>query len=154
MTLLLSIPLFGQQGSIELRGTAGWTGFADEGTVDHLHLGASFRYFLTRRLGVEPEFQYLYNSAQDTDLVLLGNFAYDFRTPGARVVPYAIGGPGVFWHRFRGFGPSFTSSEVFASGGAGVKIFLSERWFVAPEFRVGWEPHVRFTVSIGRAWYR
>jgi hypothetical protein len=145
--MLLALPAPGQSGSAELRGAVGWTGFLDESAQNHVLLGGSVRYYLTNRLSVEPEFQYLYKDEFDRDYILLGNLAYDFRGPGARVVPYVIGGIGRLWHdagRFR-------NSQTFASGGFGTKVFLDGAWFVAPEIRVGWEPHLRLSVSIGYA---
>jgi len=46
-----------------------------------------------------------------------------------------------------GIDTSFTTWT--ASVGGGVKIFLTKRLFVAPEVRVGREPNVRGTVSVG-----
>ncbi len=37
----------------------------------------------------------------------------------------------------------FTSSEATASGGIGARIALGSHVFVAPEFRLGWEPETR-----------
>ena len=147
-------PLFAQRGSVDLRGTGGWTGFLDEGSEDHLFVGASVRYYLTQKFSVEPEFQYLYNSEADRDFVLIANVAYDFRAPGAKVVPYVIAGPGMLWHRSSGAFGTFSGNHGFASGGFGTKVYINDRWFVAPEFRIGWEAHMRFTVSIGRSFGR
>jgi hypothetical protein len=143
-----------QAGRAEVRGDVGWTGFLDEGSDDHLLVGASLRAYLSRRVSVQPEFQYLTrsngSSGKHNDLVLVGNVAFDFTSPGSRVVPYVVGGPGVM-HTSESL---FSTTEWFVSGGGGVKIFLADRWYVAPEFRVGWEPHVRFSVGVGYVWRR
>ena len=44
---------------------------------------------------------------------------------------------------------TFTSSEATASGGIGARIALGSHVFVAPEFRLGWEPETRIAVTIG-----
>ena len=57
--------------------------------------------------------------------------------------------------RWSGPGPgatalaTFTSSEATASGGIGARIALGSDVFVAPEFRMGWEPETRIAVTIG-----
>ena len=151
LILFMSVPVLGQRGSTDIRGTGGWTGFVDESSQDHLFVGASVRYYLTPKFSVEPEFQYLYNAEEDRDFVLLANVAYDFRAPGARVVPYVIGGLGMLWHRSSGAFGTFSANHGFASSGFGTKVYVNDRWFVSPEFRIGWEAHVRFTVSVGRS---
>ena len=35
------------------------------------------------------------------------------------------------------------------SGGAGVRLGLGQRAFIAPEIRVGYEPELRFGVALG-----
>jgi hypothetical protein len=48
------------------------------------------------------------------------------------------------------FGTSnFSDYEWTVNGGFAVKMFLSERVFVSPEARIGFEPLIRFTGSIG-----
>jgi hypothetical protein len=145
--MLFCLPAAVQFGSAEMRGAVGWTGFLDESAQNHLLVGGSVRFYLTNRISVEPEFQYLHKDEFDRDYVLLGNVAYDFRDRTSRVVPYVIGGVGRLWHD-AGF---FRNSQTFASGGFGTKVFLSDGWFVAPEIRTGWEPHLRLSVCIGYA---
>ena len=47
-----------------------------------------------------------------------------------------------------GTGP-FTSGEGTVSGGFGVRVSVSRRFFVAPDVRVGYEPELRFGVTFG-----
>jgi hypothetical protein len=35
------------------------------------------------------------------------------------------------------------------SFGGGARIMVNERWFVAPDYRMGWEPRWRIGVSVG-----
>ena len=99
------------------------------------------------------------NSADDQDYLSQVSVAYDFGKPTKRVVPYVVGGIGVLHHRGRFFGSDFVTRQprVFetsftqpaASLGGGVKVFLTKRLFIAPEGRVGRQPSLRATVSIG-----
>jgi hypothetical protein len=117
------------------------------------------RFYVTRRVSVEPEFLYMRNSLDDQDYLIQPSVAYDLAQSTGRFVPYVIAGAGVLHHRGRFFGADFdtgqprvfdTSYTSFAvSAGGGVKMFLSKRLFIAPEGRVGWQPSLRGTVSIG-----
>jgi hypothetical protein len=64
-------------------------------------------------------------------------------------VPYLVVGGGLFQTRDKFVGETFTSSEGAFTAGGGVRVFLTDRLYVAPEFRGGWEPHFRLSVSIG-----
>ena len=143
--------LYGQRGAIDLKGSIGATSFVDEDAENHLHTGVAARFYLTRRFSVEPEFQYLYQSSRHSDTVLAGNLGWDFRT--GRIVPYVSGGLGWMRSRF-GISPTFSSNEGFIQLGGGVKIYVTDAWFVAPDVRVGWEPHVRVSVGIGYTFRR
>lgn len=135
-----------RKGAVEVRGTFGASYFLDAPT--HFVGGGSVRYYLTRRLSIEPELLYMHGSRRDRDLVFTANAALDFAT-SKRVKPYVIGGVGILHHReLTGVG-TFASNGWSASGGVGVKIFLTEKLFVAPEARLGWEPNFRVTGSIG-----
>lgn len=150
LVLLLGIsPLFAQSG--DLRATAGYSNFLDESNLNHFVAGGSARFYLVSRMGFEPELLYMYRSTNDQDLVLQANITWDFRDKSRRVVPYAVGGVGLLRH-WAGTGiGNFAANGWTANAGLGVKIFLAEKWFVAPEFRLGFEPIFRVTGSIGYA---
>ena len=144
----------------EIKLTVGASGFtSDDGRIPHALAGGSVRIYVNRRFSVEPEFLYMRNSADDQDYLVQQSFAYDLAGPNARFVPYLVAGVGVLHHRGRSFGLDFDTRQprVFddsytdfaASAGAGVKIFLTKRLFIAPEGRVGHEPSLRGTISIG-----
>jgi hypothetical protein len=133
----------GQIPAPEIRFTSGWTGFLDDGADHHVLAGGSFRYYLNSRVSIEPEFMYLGGDGHH-DLTIVPNVAFDF-TRGGRAVPYVLGGLG--WMR-SDFG-RFTTDDVFVNGGVGMKLFLTEHIFFAPEMRVGWEPHVRLSGAFG-----
>ena len=138
-------------------GASGFTG--DQDRIPHAVGGASLRVYVTRRVSVEPEFLYMRHSADDQDYLGQVSIAYDFTDPTKRVVPYVTAGLGVLHHRGRFFGQDFVTGQprVFdtsytapaASAGAGVRLFLTRRLFIAPEGRIGRQPSVRGTVTIG-----
>lgn len=151
--LSLNAAAYAQRGSSDLRGTVGYATFIDEDPVDHLFTGASFRYYALSRLSVEPEFVFLYRDGTDKDVGFQVNAAWDFARPGARVVPYAIGGFGLLRTIFRfGQGPAFSTTDKMYNGGFGAKIYMNDHWFMAPEGRLGFEPILRLTVSVGYSW--
>jgi hypothetical protein len=144
----------------EIKLTAGASGFtSDDGRIPHGVAGGSFRVYVTRRVSIEPEFLYMRNSPNDEDYLIQPSVAYDLTDPTDRVVPYLIAGVGVLHHRGRFFGVDFDTRQprVFdssytalaGSAGAGVKLFLTKRLFIAPEGRVGHQPSLRGTISIG-----
>ncbi len=142
----------------EVKATLGGALFG-EGEVPHVLVGGSFRFYVTRRVSVEPEFLYLYHSENDEDYIVQPNVAVDLRPPTKKVVPYVIAGVGAIHHRatFHGFDFNTGAPRSFdvsgttwtASAGGGVRIFLNDRIFISPEARVGREPTVRGTISVG-----
>lgn len=133
-----------QPGRLEVRGDVGAASFLDDSRDDHLLVGASLRAYFTQRLSFQPEYQFL-NGRGHNDSIFLANVAYDLRPASRRVVPYVIIGAGVMHHRQ----PRFSTTEAFFSGGFGAKIHLNSRWYIAPDFRIGVEPHFRASVGIG-----
>jgi hypothetical protein len=86
--------------------------------------------------------------------------AFDLTDPKGRVVPYVIGGIGMEHHEDEiSFFDFFNNNQfvvrkvsgnaLSANIGGGVKIFVTDRLFVAPDARVGHEPSYRATISVG-----
>jgi hypothetical protein len=89
----------------------------------------------------------------DRDFFVTGNVTFDL-LPARRAtprppVPYLIVGAGLMNHSNSFAGGTFSSSEGAFTAGAGVRVSLGERLYVAPEFRVGWELHYRIAASVG-----
>ena len=131
--------------------------FGDD--IEHKVVGGAVRIYVTKRLSIEPEYLYLQHSDNDQDQLFQPNVAYDFTDPTKRFVAYGIAGVGVIHHKGRYFGNDFVTDapRVFdtsfttwtASLGGGVKIFVTKRFFIAPEVRVGREPNLRGSVNVG-----
>jgi hypothetical protein len=135
-------------GRFEVSGVMGFVNFPDESSQYHVLVEGTARIRIARGLGFAPEFTYMYYSRQDRDLVFLPNVTYEFRR-GKRVVPYFIGGVGILNHRETWDHFDWSATGRFISGGFGTKIFLRSRIFAAAEARIGWEPHIRVTGSLG-----
>lgn len=145
------LPVFGEPlaGVMEVRGTIGHANFLDEDPLHHLVTGGSARFYLTNRFSVEPEFLFMYRSRQDIDFQIIPNVVFDFTKRASRVQPYAIGGIGLQRHRELTGTGYYWSNCWTVSAGIGTKIFLNDRLYLAPEFRLGSQPFVRTTVSVG-----
>ena len=136
-----------------VEGVAGWAGFVDENWIDRAMIGGGGRMFVTQRLAAGPEFVFLRGANDEYDWTLTANLTIDLvRDAGQtarRFVPYAVVGGG-YLRQVTRIGPGrFSSGEGTVSGGAGVRLALSQRAFIAPELRIGFEPELRFGVTLG-----
>jgi hypothetical protein len=133
-----------------LEGQAGLAAFVDDAAVRHEVVGASARYYLSRRVAIGPELLYLVGPGSDRDLIATGNITFDLRAPARRgAVPYLVAGAGLFQHSDAFNGVTFTSREGAWTGGAGIRAWVSDRAYVAGEYRVGWELHHRASIHVG-----
>jgi hypothetical protein len=150
--LWLSAACYGQSNAkryrFEAEAGGGWAGFADEGWIHHGIVGGSFRTFITGGMSVAPEVFYMIGPVGDSDVSVVPVIGYQFKR-SARIQPYVNGGVGWLIHR-----QAFVSRSDWSTGptfgvGGGFKIRISDRLYVAPEARLGWEPFLRTTVSLG-----
>ena len=132
-----------------IEGTLGHAAFLDEDPIDHFVSGGAFRYRLSPRVSVGPEVIYMVGPGQDRNLFLTGNLWFHFTEPRAdrRATPYFVLGGGLMRHRSEFI--DFVAYEGAVTGGIGVRIALNERWYIAPEARLGWEPHTRLSANVG-----
>jgi hypothetical protein len=136
-----------------LEGTAGWAGFGDEGIIHHTVVGVGYRHYVSRRISLGPEVQFMSGPGSDRDLIVTGNVMFDVLGPRVdrprRTTPFIVAGGGLFRHSDR-FGPeTFSSTEGAFTGGVGVRTWVGERAFVAADARVGWEMHLRLAAVVG-----
>jgi hypothetical protein len=133
---------------------AGWVGFADDGIVSELPIGAAFRWYLSPRISIGPEATFI-SGESHSHQVLTGNLTFDFRAPrgGMPVItPFVVVGGGMF-RTSEGFAdrPSFSMTEGAFTLGGGIRAPLSKTVGAGVDARIGWETHLRITgfVSIG-----
>ncbi|MEO8481172.1 MAG: hypothetical protein ABI634_03115 [Acidobacteriota bacterium] len=130
----------------------GYASFVDDSPIPHGVVQGSARGYITPRLAIGPEFTYMRGPGSDRDWFLTGNLTVDLLPPERPAVlrPYVIAGGGVTHMMTRvGTGP-FSSNEGTFTAGAGARIPAARGWYLAPEFRLGWELHWRANVTVGR----
>ena len=162
LTLILSgvgQPVFAEDKPAPIvEAVVGQSGFIDEAWDYFGTIGGGVRVFVTPRLAIGPEVAYLSGEFEASNLTVTANMTFDFvRDDGRRrIVPYLAAGGGYLRQKtLVGSGPGstalvpFTSSEGTMSAGVGARIALGSHMFVAPEFRLGWEPETRIAVTIG-----
>ena len=136
-------------------GALGWAGFGDEGIIHHTLIGAAWRGYVTRRISLGPEVQFMSGPGSDRDLILTGNVMVDLLAPTAsrprRTTPFVVLGGGLFRHTQRFLTGTFSSTEGAFTFGTGVRTWVNERVYVAADARLGWEPHLRVAALVGVA---
>ncbi|MEO8070641.1 MAG: hypothetical protein ABI652_04515 [Acidobacteriota bacterium] len=139
-------------------GHAGHASFADNSPIGHSVFGGSARIFLTPRIAVGPEITYMRGPGADRDWFFTGNITVDVLDPRRRrrVAPYVIAGAGYTRQQAMVGTGLFSSGEGTFTAGAGARVDLTDRLtdrlFVAPELRLGWELHWRAGLSLGVKW--
>jgi hypothetical protein len=136
-----------------IEGAFGYAGFlVDEATLHHTILGGGARMFITSRLSVGPEFVYMKGPDLDRDLFFTGVVTVDLLPddPGVRrtLAPFLVVSGGVVHHADR-FDEDLSVTKMTLSGGGGVRISAGSGFFIAPEIRLGREPFLRLSVSVG-----
>lgn len=154
LLLVATSSVMGQANSRSPRveGTVGHAAFVDESPIHHFVFGGAVRFPLSPRVSVGPEVVYMIGPREDRDLFLTGNVWFDFLRPAGnrppRATPYVIAGAGLMRHTDE-FIRDFTAYDWAFTGSVGVRIAITDRWYVAPEGRLGWETHSRLTASVG-----
>ena len=138
-----------------VEGAVGWAGFGDESVIHHALIGGAARVYLSRRFSVGPELAYMVGPGADRDLMLTGNVVFDVLAPTAagprRVTPFLVAGGGLFRHSDRFPRGTFSSAEGAITLGLGLRVRMTRRTFVAVDARLGWEPHLRVSATLGVA---
>ncbi len=133
-----------------VEGHAGGAAFLDESPIEHGVAGGGARVFVLPRLAIGLEVTYMRGPGQDRDWFLMAHASIDLRSRhGRRVIPYVVAGGGVMRHSNVYGTRAFSVRAGAVTLGLGTRIMVSERWFIAPEGRIGWEPHWRLGVSVG-----
>ena len=127
----------------------GWTGFADEGLINHGALGVGAEWLPTSHLSVGPELLYMVGPRDDRDLFVLGVARLGILPLRSRLAPFVTLGGGMMTHYSRFGAEPFSSTEGAFIVGGGARIKASPRVFIAPEYTIGWEPHMRVSVTVG-----
>jgi hypothetical protein len=142
-----AMPCAAQEGTPRpglVEGHAGYTGFGDDGIVHHVTAGTGVRWRLAPRIHVGPEIMYMVGPGRDRDVFLTGTLTFDLLAGDRLVTPYLLANGGFMFSSLGLDG----SLGAFSLGG-GARIRVSERFFVAPEARLGNPPQIRGGLSVG-----
>ena len=152
VAMLMAMPCYAQSSerpSPAAEVFAGHGGFLDDSVIPHTVLGGAARFYLTRRIGVGPEFVYMWGPRFDRDLFLTGNMTWDVLSPRATnpraVSPFVVVGAGLFRH----IGEFRSGSQWGFTTGGGTRVRINDRLYSVVDFRMGWELHYRITGGIG-----
>lgn len=133
----------------------GWAGFADERVVHHTLAGAALRVYVSPRVSLGPEVQFMAGPGADRDLLVTGNVTVDLLAPAGgrprRLTPFLVAGAGLFRNSNDTGARSYSSTEGGVTMGLGVRGRVSDRVTVGADARLGWEMHVRVAGVIGIA---
>jgi hypothetical protein len=133
--------------------TIGHAMFVDDTTIHGTVFGGAMRLYLSPRVSIGPELTYVRDPGGERSLFLTGNVSIDLlRSRGGRperVVPFVVAGGGFFRHTDPIGAQDFSYVEGALTGGGGARIWLGKRIYAAAEGRIGWEPHIRVTGTIG-----
>lgn len=150
---LLAAPTATAQGRPALELTTGWAGFVDDATINKTLFGGGVRVPISPRVSVGPEVVYMKGPGTTRDLMVTGNVTVDLlREPGnrpLRVVPYVVAGAGLFRRSEEFVNETFSSTEGAFTAGGGARVSVGPRVYLAPEVRLGWELHLRASVTVG-----
>jgi hypothetical protein len=129
--------------------TGGYVGFVDESLINHVVIGGGVEWVLTPRVAIGPEVLYMVGPESDRDLFVLGVARFGILPFSRPVVPFATVGGGFMAHWDRFGSQTFSSSEGAFVFGGGVRVAVTRNVYVAPEFTVGWELHMRASANVG-----
>lgn len=147
--MLLAAPAAAAAQQAILEGHAGRVWFLDDAPIPHIVAGGSARLLLTPRLAIGPDVTHMRGPGRDRDWFFTANLTYDIGPLDWRVRPFVIVGAGYMHTTLDIPGGTFSGGEAGLTYGGGVRIMVSDRWFVAPQYRQGWEPHAGVMVSVG-----
>jgi hypothetical protein len=98
-----------------------------------------------RRWNAGVELGYVHASPRESGVVVQVVLLRRYGAASSRVRPYCLLGAGPYL----GSGDWSGDNGVTATIGAGVQLFVSRTFFVAPEVRVGYVPAARLTLALG-----
>jgi len=127
--------------------SGGYAAFVDESPIPHFTFGGGVRWQLSPGVSLGPEVVFMKGPADDRDVFLTGKVVVDF-LPRRVVSPYFVADGGAMLHGTKFSGGPYWVHEGAVSAGAGARIDVTPHLSIAPEFRIGWEPHLRVGVRV------
>ena len=148
LMVLTGLRLEAQPRDAELRFHVGTGAFYD--SSQQLSAGSSYRhYFGERGWAIEPEYSLMTEKGHQDHMLVL-NAVKDLTLPSRKAGLYTIMGAGVYFHRKDTPYAAERSGTVMNFGwGMGLKVWAGDRFFIAPQFRIG-EPF-KLSINFGLA---
>ena len=143
---LSATPIKAQPRPAAIRAHVGGATFFE--AARHFNAGASYRkYFGARSWALEPEYAFMTEGSHQDHMLVL-NVVKDLAPLSRAAVPYVVMGAGINLYRGRRHSSVTPGGVAF---GLGLMSWIGDHVFVAPELRIGFEPNVRYLVSLGFA---
>ena len=148
LMVLMGLRLEAQPRYAELRFHVGTGAFYD--SSKQLSAGSSYRhYFGERGWAIEPEYSLMTERGHQDHMLVL-NAVKDLTLPSRKAVLYMIMGAGVYFHRKdTPYAVERSGTAMNLGWGMGLKVWAGERFFIAPQFRMG-EPF-KLSINFGFA---
>lgn len=138
---------------VVVEGHGGYAEFIDESPIRHAVIGAAGRVYVVPRVAVGPEVTWMRGPDLGRYWFITGNGWIDLRRSSAGgVTPYLVAGMGLLRHRSLVGTGVYVNRERTFTAGVGARGHIGERWFIAPEFRVGGDGHWRLNAAVGHVW--
>ena len=148
LMILMGLRLEAQPRPAELRFHVGTGAFYD--SSKQLSVGTSYRhYFGERGWAIEPEYSLMTERGHQDHMLVL-NAVKDLTRPSRKAVLYMLMGAGIYFHRKDvPYRLERSGTGINLGWGMGLKVWTSDRFFIAPQFRIG-EPF-KFSINFGFA---
>ena len=160
------LPAWGQAGALSVAVQGGYTFGLDDSPPHAIVKGVSVSVRTSERWRVGVEYLDAnmfgpYESTEARAWLVTPTFEYEFSASG-RLKPYVLFGAG--YTRYRDLIPTFASADpddstlvyewegqsgMNLAGGLGVRMYLTNRLYFAPEVRIGLVPFLRTMGSVG-----
>ena len=146
--ILMGLRLEAQPRPAELHFHVGTGAFYD--SSKQLSVGTSYRhYFGERGWAIEPEYSLMTERGHQDHMLVL-NAVKDLTRPSRKAVLYMLMGAGIYFHRKDvPYRLERSGTGINLGWGMGLKVWASDRFFIAPQFRIG-EPF-KFSINFGFA---
>lgn len=125
----------------------GW--FLDESAIRHDVVGIGASRAVSSRVWLKADLTHMRGPGNDRDWFLLGHVSFDVVADRHSAVPYFALGAGATRYTNSYFGRDTEKYGPVIVLTAGVRVRVSDRWFVAPEIASGVGPHTRLGITFG-----
>lgn len=138
-----------QSDRTRLEAHLGQAWFLDESAIRHDVVGIGASRMVSSRFWLRATLTHMRGPGQDRDWLLLGHVAFDVVPDRHAAVPFVVLGVGANRYTNSHYGRDIERFGPVILLTAGVRVRLGDRWFVAPEAALGFEPQARLGITFG-----